>query len=53
MKRKPPSSSEGCSPSQVKILKVGASPSPPSVVGAGDSLGRADEPPLEVLPISV
>ena len=32
---------------------MGASPSPSSAVGAGDSSGRADEPPLEVLPISV
>ena len=36
-----------------KTLKVGASPSPSSTVRAGDSLGRADEPPLEVLPILV
>ena len=32
---------------------MGASPSPSSVVGAGDSSRRADELPLEVLPISV
>ena len=32
---------------------MGASSSPSSTVGAGDSSGRADEPPLEVLPISV
>ena len=55
VKRKPPSSPEGCSLTWGKTLKVGASPSPSpsSVVGAGDSSGRADEPPLEVLPISV
>ena len=53
VKRKPPSSSEGCPPARGKILKVGASPSPSSAAGAGDSSGRADEPPLEVLPISV
>ena len=32
---------------------MGASPSPSFTVGAGDSSRRADEPPLEVLPISV
>ena len=32
---------------------MGAPYSPSSVVGAGDSSGRAIEPPLEVLPISV
>ena len=53
VKRKPPSSLEGCPPAQGKILKVGASSSPSSAVGAGDSSGRAAEPPLEVLPISV
>ena len=53
VKRKPPSSQEGCPLAWGKTLKVGASPSPSSVVGAGDSSGRADEPPLEVLPISV
>ena len=53
MKRKPPSSPEGCPPARGKTLKVGASPSPSSAVGAGNSSGRADEPPLEVLPISV
>ena len=53
MKRKPLSSPEGCSPARGKTLKVGASPSPSSAVGARDSSGRADEPPLEVLPISV
>ena len=35
------------------ILKVGASSSPSSSVEDGDSSGRAVEPPLEVLPISV
>ena len=53
VKRKPLSSLEGCPSARGKTLKVGASPSPSSAVGAGDSLGRADEPPLEVLPISV
>ena len=32
---------------------MGVSSSPLSTVEAGDSLGRATEPPLEVLPISV
>ena len=40
-------------PARGKILKVGASSSPSFAVEAGDSSGRADEPPLEVLPISV
>ena len=53
VKRKPPSSPQGCPPARGKTLKVGASPSPSSAVGAGDSSGRVDEPPLEVLPISV
>ena len=53
VKRKPPSSPEGCPPAQGKILKVGASSSPSSAIEARDSSGRADEPPLEVLPISV
>ena len=53
VKRKSPSSPEGYPPAQGKILKVGASSSPSSAVGAGDSSGRVDEPPLEVLPISV
>ena len=52
VKRKPPSSPEGCPPARGKTLNMGASPSPSSDVGAGDSSGRADEPPLEVLPIS-
>ena len=53
VKRKPLTSPEGCPPTRGKILKVGASSSPLSVVGARDSLRRAAEPPLEVLPISV
>ena len=53
MKRKPPTSPEGCPPARGKILNVGASSSPSSTVGAGDSSGRAAEPLLEVLPISV
>ena len=53
VKRKPPSSPEGCPLARGKILKVGAFSSPSSAVGAGDSSGRANEPPLEVLPISV
>ena len=52
-KRKPQASLEGCPPAWGKIIKVGASSSPSSAVGAGDSSGRAAEPPLEVLPISV
>ena len=53
VKRKPLSSLEGCPPARGKTLKMGASPSPSSAVGAGDSSGRADEPPLEILPILV
>ena len=53
VKGNPPSSPEGCPPARGKTLKVGASPSPSSAVGDGDSSGRVDEPPLEVLPISV
>ena len=53
VKRKPPSSPEGCPPTRGKILKVGTSLSPSFAVGTGDSSGRANEPPLEVLPISV
>ena len=53
VKRKPLNSPEGCPPVGGKTLKVGALPSPSSTAGAGDSSGRADEPPLEVLPISV
>ena len=52
-KRKPPRPPKGCPPVRGKTLKVGASPSPWSAVGAGDSSGRVDELPLEVLPISV
>ena len=50
MKRKPPSSPEGCPPARGKILKVGASSWPLSAFEAGDSSGRANK---EVLPISV
>ena len=53
VKRKPPTSPEGCPPARGKILKVGVSSSPSSAVGARDSSGRAAEPPLEVLPILV
>ena len=53
VKRKPPSSPEDYPPARDKTLKVGTSPSPSSIVGARDSLRRADEPPFEVLPISV
>ena len=53
VKRKPPTSPEGYPLAWGKILKVGASSSPSSAVGAEDSSGRAAEPPLEVLPISV
>ena len=40
VKRKPPTSPKGCPSAQGKILKVGASSSPSSAVGARDSLGR-------------
>ena len=53
LKLKPPSSPKGCPPARGKTLRVGASPSSSSTVGAGDSSRRADEPPLKVLPISV
>ena len=53
VKRKPSSLPEGCPPTRGKILKVGASSSPSSTVGVGNSSGRAVEPPLEVLPISI
>ena len=53
VKRKPPSSPEGCPPARGKTLKVGTYPSPSSAVGASDSMGGANEPLLEVLPISV
>ena len=44
---------KGLPPARGKTLKVGASPLPSSAVGAGESSGRADEPPLGVLPILV
>ena len=53
VKRKIQTSPEGCPLTRDKILKVGVSSSPSSVVGAGDSSRRAAKPPLEVLPISV
>ena len=53
IKQKTLTSPEGCPPAQGKILKVEASSLPSSAVGIGDSSGRAAEPPLEVLPISV
>ena len=53
VKWKPPTSPEGCLLARGKILKVGASSSPSSTVGAEDSSRRAVEPPLEVLPILV
>ena len=53
MKWKPPSSPEGCPPARGKILKVGTYPLPSSAIRAGDSSGRVNESPLEVLPISV
>ena len=53
VEQKPPSLLEGYPPAWGKILKVGASSSPSFSVGARGSSGRADEPPLEVLPILV
>ena len=53
VKRKTQASPEGCPPAWGKTLKVGVSSSPLSTVRAGDSSGRAAEPPLEVLPISI
>ena len=53
VKRKPSTSLKGCPPVRGKILKVGASSSSSSTARAGDSLGRAVEPSLEVLPILV
>ena len=53
LKRKPPSSPEGCPPARGKILKVGAFSLPSSTVGAGESSRMADEPSLKVLLISV
>ena len=40
VKRKPPTSPEGCPPARGKILKVGASSSPSFAVEAGDSSRR-------------
>ena len=45
VKRKTQAFPEGCPPAWGKILKVGVSSSPLSTIGAGDSLGRAAEPP--------
>ena len=53
VKRKPPSSLEGCHPARGKTLKRGTYPLPSSAVGASDSSGGANESPLEVLPISI
>ena len=53
VKWKIPTSPEGCPLVRGKILKVGASSSPSSAVGAGHSSERVAEPPLEVLPINV
>ena len=53
VKRKPSSSPEGCPPARGKTQKVGTYPSLSSAVGVGDSSGGANEPPLEVRPISV
>ena len=53
VKRKTKASPEGFPPARGKILKVGASSSPSSSVGAGDSSERVVEPPLEVFPISI
>ena len=50
---KPSLPPEGYSPARGKTLKVGVSSLPLSTVGAGDSSGRAVEPPLEVLPVLV
>ena len=52
-KWKTQASPEGCPSSRGKTLKAGVSSLPLSTVGAGDSSGRAAEPPLEILPISV
>ena len=51
--RKTQASPEGCPPARGKTLKVGTSSSPSSTIRAGDSSGRAADPPLEVLPLSV
>ena len=53
VKRKTQASPEGFPLARGKILKVGVSSSFSSTIGARDSSGRAAEPPLEVLPISV
>ena len=53
VKLKTQASLEGCPPARGKILKAGVFSSSSSTIGAGDSLGRAAEPPFEVLPISV
>ena len=53
VKWKTMTSPEGCPLARGKILKVGASSSPSSAVEAGYSLRRVDEPPLEVLLISI
>ena len=53
MKRKTLASPEGFPPTRGKILKVGVSSLPSSIVGVGDPSRRAAEPPLEVLHISV
>ena len=53
VKRKIQTSHEGCPLARGKILKMGVSSSPSSVVRAGDSSGKAAESPLEVLFISV
>ena len=53
VKRKNQASPKGFPPARGKILKVGVSYSPSSTIGVGDFSGRAVEPPLEVLPISV
>ena len=51
--RKNQASPEGWLPAWGKTLKVGVSSSHVSTVGAGDSPGRAIQPPFEVLPITV
>ena len=51
VKRKPLSSPEDCLLAWGMNLKVGASSPPSSAAGAGESSGRAVEPPLEVLPL--
>ena len=51
--RKTQASPKGFPPARGKTLKMGVSSLPLSIVEAGDSSGRADEPSLEVLPLSV